>query len=97
VLEEMGSIPGTVIVQFDAHLDVYNLTGCTTKPSHGNFLLHAQGPLPPIAHVGHRDLFLPAEHTERHFRCIVSPAELASSLEKRLRKLRKFVAKEKHF
>src|SRR5262249_54846533 len=69
VLEEMGSIPGTVIVQFDAHLDVYNLTGCTTKPSHGNFLLHAQGPLPPIAHVGHRDLFLPAEHTERHFRC----------------------------
>jgi len=96
VLEELGSIPGTVIIQFDAHLDVYNLTGCTTKPSHGNFLLHAHGPLPPIAHVGHRDLFLPAKHIERHFRCIVSAAELPGSLEKCLLKLRKFAAKAKH-
>src|SRR5262245_38925861 len=59
VLEELGDKPGSLCVQFDAHLDVYNLTDCTTEPSHGNFLLHAEGPLPPIVHVGHRDLFLP--------------------------------------
>jgi arginase family enzyme len=61
VLEELGAKAGSLCVQFDAHLDVYNLTGCTTEPSHGNFLLHADGPLPPIVHIGHRDLFLPRD------------------------------------
>jgi arginase family enzyme len=74
VLEELGDQAGSLCVQFDAHLDVYNLTDCTTEPSHGNFLLHADGALPPIIHVGHRDLFLPREVTAKHFSA-VHPAE----------------------
>jgi arginase family enzyme len=95
VLEELGGKTGTAVVQFDAHLDVYNLTGCTTKLSHGNFLLHAQNPLPPIAHVGHRDLFLPAEHIEKHFRAVISAEELAVSPDQCLPKLRKFTSQAK--
>ena len=34
---------GTLVVQFDAHLDVYNLSDCTSALSHGNFLRHCQG------------------------------------------------------
>lgn len=72
VLEELG--PDAVVVQFDAHLDVYNLSDCTAELSHGNFLLHAVGPLPRIVHVGHRDLFLPAKHVARHLPAVY-PAE----------------------
>ncbi len=76
VLEELGEHTGALCVQFDAHLDVYNLTGCTTERSHGNFLLHAEGPLPPIIHVGHRDLFLPPEAIGKHFKETISGEQL---------------------
>jgi arginase family enzyme len=95
VLEELGGTTGTAVLQFDAHLDVYNLTGCATKPSHGNFLLHAQGPLPPIAHIGHRDLFLPHEHVEKRFRLVLSAEQIALAPAKCFSSLRKFVAKAK--
>jgi len=74
VLEELSRKRDTVVVQFDAHLDVYDLADCTTEPSHGNFLRHADGPLPPIIHVGHRDLFLPDETVREFFREAI-PAE----------------------
>ena len=95
LLEELGTKAGSAVVQFDAHLDVYNLTDCTTKPSHGNFLLHAERSLPPIAHVGHRDLFLPAEHIAKHFRLTLPAEQLAVSTEKCLAGLRRFVTKAK--
>ena len=41
----------TLVIQFDAHLDVYNLSDCTAELSHGNFLLHGAGPLPAIVNV----------------------------------------------
>src|SRR5260221_6347546 len=88
VLEELGSTPGSLVVQLDAHVDVYNLTDCTEQPSHGNFLLHADGPLPPIVHVGHRDLFLPADTVESHFRDAFSAEDLAVSTETTLYRLR---------
>ena len=74
VLEELGA--DATVVQFDAHLDVYNLADCTEELSHGNFLLHAESPLPSLLHVGHRDLFLPREHVDRHFRVAVSAEEV---------------------
>jgi agmatinase len=76
VLEELAVEKDSLVIQFDAHLDVYNLTDCTKEPSHGNFLLHADGLLPPIVHLGHRDLFLPEKTIAKHFRSAISADEL---------------------
>jgi agmatinase len=86
-LEELGPAD-TAVIQFDAHFDVYNLTGCTAEPSHGNFLLHAAGPLPPITHVGSRDLFLPPEHVQKHVRTTLTAEMIATAFEDVLRQLR---------
>jgi arginase family enzyme len=66
-----------LVVQFDAHLDVHHFRDCTAELSHGNFLLHVDGPLPPLVNLGHRDLLLPADHVGRSFRATYSAAELA--------------------
>src|SRR5262249_43908525 len=36
VLDELDR--KTLVIQFDAHLDIYNLTDCQTELSHGNYL-----------------------------------------------------------
>jgi agmatinase len=59
--------PDTLVIQFDAHLDIYNLHDCTIELSPGNFLLHAAGPLPRIVNIGSRDLFLLPKPIERTF------------------------------
>lgn len=47
------------IVNFDAHLDAYDLASSKERLNHGNFLLHlAKGPRLAIVNVGHRDLTL---------------------------------------
>ncbi len=66
-----------VVIQFDAHLDIYNLSDCTSELSHGNFLLHVDGTLPPIVNVGHRELLLRPEYIARSYRQTFSAAELA--------------------
>jgi arginase family enzyme len=76
VYEELG--PDALVVQFDGHLDIYNLTDCTAELSHGNFLLHADGPLPGVINVGARDLFLPAQHVGQHYRDVF-PAEAVAA------------------
>jgi arginase family enzyme len=68
---------GTLVVQFDAHLDIYNLTDCSTEVSHGNFLLHCAGPLPALINLGHRELLLPPEHIARYYRSTFAASELA--------------------
>ena len=70
--EELGA--DALVLQFDAHLDAYNLADCTEELSHGNFMLHADGPLPRIVNVGSRDLFLPEKHVRENF-CEVYRAE----------------------
>src|SRR5262249_7961232 len=57
----------TLVIQFDAHLDIYNLSDCTSELSHGNFLLHCGGPLPAIVNVGHRELLLRPKHIGNYF------------------------------
>jgi agmatinase len=79
----------TLVIQLDAHLDVYNLTDCTEELSHGNFLLHCAGPLPPIIHVGHRELLLPAEHAGKYFRQVLGADQLVLNFESVLKQLRK--------
>jgi agmatinase len=68
---------GLLVVQFDAHLDVYNLSDCTSELSHGNFLRHCDGPLPGIINLGHRDLFLRPAYVERYYQQTFSAAQLA--------------------
>ncbi len=55
VFEELGA--GTVVVQFDAHLDTYDFHDTTRELSHGNFLRHLPADRARFLNVGHRDLF----------------------------------------
>lgn len=71
------SADDTLVLQFDAHLDIYNLKDCTSELSHGNFLLHCDGPLPNIVNVGHRELLLTPQYIEKFFVRSYSAAELA--------------------
>jgi agmatinase len=73
VYEELGGLGHTLVVQFDAHLDVYNLSDCTEELSHGNFLLHGESPLPQIINLGSRELLLRPEYVSRTY-CAVYPA-----------------------
>jgi arginase family enzyme len=68
---------GTLVVQFDAHLDVYNLSDCTAELSHGNFLKHCAGPLPRLVNIGHRDQFLRPDYVADYFQHTFGAAELA--------------------
>jgi agmatinase len=86
--ELAGSDDGTLVVQFDAHLDIHHFRGCTTEPSHGNFLLHCEGALPQLINIGHRDLLLPADYVGKHYRRAFSAAELIIDAEPVLQELR---------
>ena len=68
---------GVVVIQFDAHLDVYNLSDCTTELSHGNFLRHCKAQLPAIINIGHRDLFQTSAYVSRYYQKTFSAGELA--------------------
>ncbi|HET6573742.1 MAG TPA: arginase family protein [Fimbriiglobus sp.] len=93
VYEELGA--DTVVVQFDAHLDCYDLYDTTAELCHGNFLLHASGPLPKLVNVGHRDLFLLPEDVKKTF-AEAHPAEaVAADPRKVVASLRKRVGRAK--
>jgi agmatinase len=78
VYDELARLdPPPLVVQLDAHLDIHHFGDCAKEPSHGNFLLHCAGPLPPLVNVGHRDLLLTPEHVRRYYRATFSAAELA--------------------
>jgi agmatinase len=66
----------TLVVQLDAHLDIYNLSDCTMELSHGNFLLHAAKPLPAIVNLGHRELLLRPEYIHKYYQAAFSAAEI---------------------
>jgi len=87
VYEELG--PDALVIQLDAHLDIYNLADCTPELSHGNFLLHAEGKLPTIVNVGSRDLFLPAGHVGEHYREAFGAEEVAGEPDRVIRRLAK--------
>src|SRR5262249_38224069 len=82
----------TLVVQFDAHLDVYNLGDCTEELSHGNFLLHCAGSLPPVVNLGHRELLLRPEYVHKHYHWNCSASALALDPEPALKQLRKLSA-----
>jgi arginase family enzyme len=78
VYDELAAAGGnSLIVQFDAHLDIYNLSDCTVELSHGNFLLHCDGQLPPLVNLGTRELLLPADYVQRYYSATFPAAALA--------------------
>jgi arginase family enzyme len=79
---------GTLVVQLDAHLDIYHLTDCTSELSHGNFLLHCAGPLPSIAGLGHRELLLRPDYIGQTYERSFSASALAIDPEPALQYLR---------
>jgi arginase family enzyme len=85
VYEELAD-DHTLVAQFDAHLDIYNLSDCKAELSHGNFLLFAER-LPAIVNVGHRELLLRPEYVRRYYqqcwpaeRLAIDPAGVADEL-----------------
>jgi agmatinase len=77
VYDTLSGDDKTLVVQFDAHLDVQHFAQHSDEPSHANFLIHAKQPLPAIVNLGHRDLLLPAAHVENFYRATCSAADLA--------------------
>lgn len=92
VLEELGAGDGandTVVFQFDAHFDIYRLHDVTSNLSNGNFLLHADGTLPAIVNVGHRDLFLTPGEIRANFAAAYSSLDVAADVDKVAKDIRK--------
>lgn len=87
--ELAGSDEATLVVQLDAHLDIHQFRDCTTELSHGNFLRHYQGTLPPLINLGHRDLLLTPDAVGRYYRRAFSAAELAIDAQPALEELRR--------
>jgi arginase family enzyme len=75
--ELVSTTDDSLIVQFDAHLDIHHFADCTPELSHGNFLLHCDGKLPPLINFGHRELLLTADYVGRYYQQTFSSAELA--------------------
>ncbi len=79
----------TLVIQFDAHLDVYNLTDCTAELSHGNFLLHCAGSLPTIVNIGTRELLLTSDHIQRSYQQVFPAAAIAADAQPAFQYLRR--------
>ena len=77
-----------LVVQFDAHLDIHNFADCSADLSHGNFLLHCAGPLPPIVNLGHRELLLLPEYISGYYRLTLPAEALAIDPDRTLAALR---------
>ncbi len=92
VYEELGADGGaanTLVIQFDAHLDVHQFRDINPNPANGNFLLHADGPLPSLVNVGHRDLFLLQSDIRERFAVTHSAVQVAANPDKVAADLRK--------
>jgi agmatinase len=78
----------TLVVQLDAHLDIYNLSDCTAELSHGNFLLHCAGARPTIWNIGSRELLLRPEYVQQYYQRVFPAAAVAVDAESALGALR---------
>jgi arginase family enzyme len=94
VYEELArQCPDALVFQFDAHLDIHHFTDCTAELSHGNFLLHGDGPLPALVNLGHRDLLLPADYVAKHYQAAYSAEALVVEPEPIVNKVRQAARK----
>ncbi len=86
--DELGD--GVAVLQLDAHLDVHNFSDLSPEPSHGNFLMHCAGRLPPLLNVGHRELLLREDHVRKYYREAIPAGSLAVDAEAVLGHVRRF-------
>ncbi len=85
VYDELG--PNDLVIQFDAHLDIYSQHDVTKELSNGNFLRHVAGRGPRVINVGHRDLFLPGKEIAESFEASYSTHDLATDYSRVLAEL----------
>lgn len=95
VYDVLAGEEDVLVVQLDAHLDIHHFRECSREPTHGNFLLHARGPLPALVNVGHRDLLLEREYIQRYYRRTYGVTEWLTEPEKVLGELRTLARKAK--
>jgi arginase family enzyme len=88
VYEELESRNASVL-QFDAHIDIYNLDVNKKELNHGNWVRHLDK-LPEIVNVGHRDLFLTPKSIHEFFAIAHSATDLAHDAAGIERVLREF-------
>jgi arginase family enzyme len=77
----------TLVIQLDGHLDIQNFADSNPQPTHGNFLLHGDGPLPEVINIGHRDLLLEPNHIARTYAGAYSAEMLVTETEVALRQI----------
>jgi agmatinase len=83
--EELGNRTRSLVVQFDAHLDIYHHDDTKQDLSHGNFIRHLPDPKPEILNLGHRDQFLSTKEIHEHFAAAVDAVALLNDgVEKKL-------------
>ncbi|MFM7149893.1 MAG: arginase family protein, partial [Gemmataceae bacterium] len=82
-----------VVLQFDAHLDIHHFRDCSSELSHGNFLRHCAGPLPPLINLGHRDLLLPRDTISEYFQSAFSVVDLVRDSQAVLRSVQSQLSK----
>ena len=97
VYEELGGdkAGNALVVQLDAHLDIYQLHDVMPNPANGNFLLHSEETLPQIANVGNRDLFLLNKELSADFAQTFSALDVATDPERVLADIRLRAGKAK--
>lgn len=78
VYEELAHHDGSLVVQFDAHLDVYHFDDTVKELSHGNFVRQLPAHRPAIINLGHRDQSLKPETIAKHFKAAHSAEALAT-------------------
>jgi agmatinase len=88
VYDELAGQDNVLVVQLDAHLDIHHFADCTPEPSHGNFLLHSDGRLPPLVNAGHRELLLTPDYIAGYYQATYAAVDLAIDPERALADLR---------
>lgn len=78
VLEQLE--PDTLVVHFDAHLDIHHFDETLETPSHGNYWRFLPESRLEIWHLGHRDLFVLPEEASRFFQQVHSATDIAMRL-----------------
>lgn len=85
----------TLILQFDAHLDIQNLDDNHESLSHGNFVMHRSKTAAKVINIGSRDLFLRGDYISRFYHDVYSAEDWHLDRQKVLSQLKKEIQQVK--